>query len=221
MVPTGTPAFLGAIQWSLEWEGSTAKQSAYAGYYGDTSNTTRYAAVWRTSQLWNATLNPGRRSVVAAAGSITRIALRASSAFSGGAGYTVYITKNGTRQDGAGGTVNTACALIGAQTASATFDLPLGVATSFITRACQRAPHRRDCCAPAACSRRRLMGSRSLRASRPISSTPRTARISCARAGPGTVNWEGSENFRSTLKGAKTPFRLSKLYVILEAAPGV
>ena len=114
-------------QWSLEFEGTTAKESGYASTTVSTTGTgsVRYTAPF-ASDTALPTVVTNIPNVAAAAGTITRLIVAADVAPGVGAGRTFYINKNSVRQDGSGGSVNTACALVGAITsASATFSLPV------------------------------------------------------------------------------------------------
>ncbi len=74
---------------------------------------------------WNSTTGEVD-NIVACDGTITHARLYADVAPGVGTGYDIYIYKNGTKQDGTGGTVDTHMSITGTnQTASATFSLPV------------------------------------------------------------------------------------------------
>lgn len=126
---SGSPASATA-RWSLEFEGTTAKESGYALVLTSASQagSPRAAGLFTTTAGTFSTSPPPANiaNIVAAAGTLTRLIASVDTAPGVGNGYTFYVNKNGTRQDGSGGSVNTACALVGAITsASATFSLAL------------------------------------------------------------------------------------------------
>lgn len=121
---TGAPDAGNGTRWSLEFEGTMPNESAYAQQLSTTGTTAvaRQTGVFAFPSTYIATV----RNVVAAAGTLTGMRARVNTAPGVGNGMTFYLNKNGTRQDGSGGTVNTACALVGAiTTASASYSLPL------------------------------------------------------------------------------------------------
>jgi hypothetical protein len=125
-VGASTPTATTGVRWSLEFEGSTAKESGYGGPLGAFSSTTsRFGGVFTTLIIPQPTAAEAAQ-VVAAAGTLTRTDAWLSSSVTAGNGLTFYVVKNGVRQDGTGGTVNTGCAVIGPTTqAAATYSLPL------------------------------------------------------------------------------------------------
>lgn len=124
---SGSPAGSTA-RWSVEFESSTAFESGYSAALGTAANSgsPRACGLFASAYALTTSLTAPTNlvNIVAAAGTLTR--LIASVTLTGaGVGYTFYVNKNGVRQDGTGGTVNTACALIGVTSASASFALPL------------------------------------------------------------------------------------------------
>jgi hypothetical protein len=125
-VSGGTPADCGVVQSSLEIENPDNDTSIYG--FGDTNSiaagATEYTAALGGSE-WAASTLLG--SVAALDGTITGYRLQASGAAgTGGSGKarTFVIQKNGTDQDGSGGTPNTTITLLEtATTGSATFSL--------------------------------------------------------------------------------------------------
>jgi len=132
---SGVPAATISVRWSLEFEGTTAKESGYSAMLGGSNATTRAAGVFVLSGSTSTTA-VNARNVVAAAGTLTGMVASVTAAPGVGNGFTFYVNKNGTRQDGTGGTVNTACALTGAITAvSVTYSLPLAAGDVVYTEA--------------------------------------------------------------------------------------
>lgn len=67
-------------------------------------------------------------SLAALAGNITRLYAYAHSGAPGAGNWTSYIVKNGIRQDGTGGTVDTSCVIMGSNTtAVSSFTLPIAI----------------------------------------------------------------------------------------------
>jgi len=125
-VSGGAPPGTTGVRWSLEFAGTTAKESGYGGPIGFFSSTgARFGGVFSMLTTPQAAAADAVQ-VVAAAGTLTRTDAWLASSITAGNGLTFYIRKNGVRQDGTGGTVNTACALMGGTTqAAATYSLPL------------------------------------------------------------------------------------------------
>jgi hypothetical protein len=121
---TGTPSN-SIARMSLEFEGTTAKESGYAQYLGPSANN----AVARTTGAFS--MHPTgagappqtAQTLVAVDGVITKMYVSASANPGAGVGMTWYLNKNGVRQDGTAGTPNTGVALIGVTLASRTFSL--------------------------------------------------------------------------------------------------
>lgn len=114
---------------SIEFQSTVDGVSIYGGGLGwPAPGETRYDGVFRLSSgnIYGGltTVGPARHPV-AAPGTLTASYGRAASAPAGGNGITVYINKNGVRQDGTGGTVNTALSMIGVASANVSYSLPL------------------------------------------------------------------------------------------------
>ena len=128
VTPSGTPTDFSFCRWSIEWEGTTPRESTYGMNTGGVNVAQGYFPVFGATH--NRTFNAStvnRANVVAAAGALTGVTVRYDATPpSAGTGWTVRIVKNGILQDGSGGTVDTTCdATTGAQTVAATFSLPL------------------------------------------------------------------------------------------------
>ena len=111
----GTPTDSGFWRGSLEFESDETGVSIYGGNLGwqTGGGTTRYEGVFRIAGQDAAASSTGVRNVAAAAGTITALYAFTDAATIGATyGVTLYINKNGTRQDGTGGTVDTALNLL-------------------------------------------------------------------------------------------------------------
>lgn len=125
VVSSGSPAASGDIWGSIEFESTNTAESLYGGTIGlESSGSTRYEGVLRCTQTPSTTPEVAR-SVMPCSGTFTAMYSRADSAPGGGDGVTLYINKNGVRQDGTGGTVNTTLSMIATAAANTTFTLPV------------------------------------------------------------------------------------------------
>lgn len=114
---------LGDTVVSLEFEGSTANESLY-GFAGNTSvsaSAARYNTVWAGDTAWSTTSS---QSVSAAAGTVASYRVILDVAPASGKSYLFILTKNGTDQDGTGGTPDTSLTVANtAVSGSASFSL--------------------------------------------------------------------------------------------------
>jgi len=130
-VPSGTPSASGwLITVALEFTSTNTGESGYSGQTPTVNLSTsaaRYQGVFRLNNGWNTTSATAgsARSVVAAAGTVTALYLLLTAAPGAAKSYTFSLYKNGTKQDGSGGTVDTRVIITGAgvTTGSATFSL--------------------------------------------------------------------------------------------------
>lgn len=126
IVGAGTPQFVFA---SVEFEGSTTAQSAYAtsvsgGLNSNSAN--RYNALFRGADQWAGTEDHSSRNIVAVSGVINALYVRLDAAPTAGNSWIFSIYKNGVKQDGSGGTVDTRVTIADAATSgNATFSLPV------------------------------------------------------------------------------------------------
>jgi hypothetical protein len=212
---TGTPANSGAWNWSIEFEGTTPHTSIYGGSCGTHNNDDIYMAALGADVALSTSLNHGNKSLAACAGTMTALYVRVISVGS----YTAYLNKNGVRQDGSGGTVDTSVALAGTGVFHSTFSL--SVAPSDLLHI--------------EMERNSGSGGWTTVATCFLASTPGQFQICGGIAGnalptgateyesPVTRNlsWNATEDTRGrNLAGAITPFTLSGLQVALENAPG-
>jgi hypothetical protein len=121
VVPSGTPTASGGMWMSMQSDGSVSGESAYGFYRSNISTSAvRYNACF-FGQDWM-TAVPSQ--LVAAAGTITHMRFTVTTAPTSGKSYTFYIYKNGVKQDGTGGTVDTLVTIADAATSgNASFSL--------------------------------------------------------------------------------------------------
>lgn len=107
------------LRTSCEISGSTAAQSFYAANVIVHATSTTYVNPFRC--LHFSTTQAGVQTPVGAAGAITALyACNHGASLTGGKGVDIYVNKNGVRQDGTGGTVNTKLTLTNPATDVAT-----------------------------------------------------------------------------------------------------
>lgn len=130
-VSSGTPTGSGPVSWVMEFEPTTDDQQIYGGYAADagtTLNVARYTALLYpySSDGWSGTAASHIQNIVGVGGTVNGYAI--FSQFNAGAGtdWTFAIYKNGTKQDGSGGTVDTRLVFAGSGS-------PLGAAYSLST----------------------------------------------------------------------------------------
>jgi hypothetical protein len=121
---SGAPSSVTNWRAIFEFESTNPGESGYSGNQGLSFNgSTRYDGVFLLSGHQSTS---GSVSTIASApGTITAIYAAATSAPSAGQGATLTIFKNGVKQDGTGGTVNTTTVIHGAASGSGTFSLPV------------------------------------------------------------------------------------------------
>lgn len=112
---TGTPANIGALTYTVESLATTNNQSGYGvnGVTAMATGTVGYNGPFRGNQVWNPTENLVS-NVVAAAGTIDKAYFRLDGTAGAAKSYTFVFVKNGTVQDGTGGTPNTTLQITGA-----------------------------------------------------------------------------------------------------------
>lgn len=119
-VANGTPTAGEPFNWTVEFEGDDANTSIYGGSLGGGNLATWYAGAFNPGPV-TAGFNFGRQSLAAVAGNLTALRIRTTATGT----YHYYIYKNGVRQDGSGGTVNTQVITSAVGTVSATFTLAI------------------------------------------------------------------------------------------------
>jgi hypothetical protein len=125
VVSGGTAANSGDTRISLEFEGTTAKQSGHGWSNLGANNGTNYAHPWEGGA---ASVLNDVQGIVGVPGDITALYLRIVSSGSVGASKTIVacLVLEGVPQDGSGGTVDTRVTLTtGGTAANATFTLPV------------------------------------------------------------------------------------------------
>ena len=124
-VPTGTPTVTGIIWIGLEFTGTTAKASTcMTTSFAPSQTATNYNGVFSTDRV-AAAAGATVRNVIAVPGTITATYMVISAAAGVGNSWKITLYKNGTAQDGTGGTPNTAVTISGnsAKTGNATYSL--------------------------------------------------------------------------------------------------
>lgn len=119
VVPTGTPNVAGTTgQWqlSIEFESTTAKESGYSGapFALNTTSTVRNGVF--AGYSWTTNAGTTTHNVAAAAGDLKEAKIRLSGSPGSGKSYVFNMYKNGTKQDGTGGTVDTTITIADAAT---------------------------------------------------------------------------------------------------------
>ncbi|HET9565208.1 MAG TPA: hypothetical protein VFP27_12060 [Mycobacterium sp.] len=207
-----------SVRWSLEFE---VAGSGYTSALGSTNSAsgTRYAGVFAFTGTLATPVND-TRNVVAAAGALVRMVAAVNTAPGVSNGLTFYINKNGVRQDGSGGTVNTACALVGAITAvTATFSLSLAAGDVVYTECVPSGSFSsRNWSLGTAFSATTVGESQCCGATTNALSTSATQYAFVpAHASPGTTETA----FAQRLIGGVTAIRLYDMQALLSVAPGI
>jgi hypothetical protein len=117
-VPTNTPNVAGTTgewQLSIEFEGDNPAESGYSGCAQPLNSTTTLRNGVFAPYGWNATAALVQ-NVVAAAGSLTAARIRLTGSPGAGNSYVFNLYKNGVKQDGTGGTVDTTITIADAAT---------------------------------------------------------------------------------------------------------
>jgi len=125
--PSGTPTATGITTLTWEQESATSGESQHTGYVNAPSTTLlRYKGpLSEASGGWETTAPPAT-NVISLAGSFTKLIAVLAAAPGAGTSYVFTFYKNGVKQDGGGGTVNTTLTVSDAEiTDSVTFDLPV------------------------------------------------------------------------------------------------
>lgn len=127
---TGAPAALGSCQLLSEFTGTTEKETGYTMHHvpGNgalaAASGTEYVAGPFCGTTFSTTTPPVAANVIAVDGAITALWGRCNTAPGSGKSWDFYLVKNGTLQDGTGGTVDTKCSVADTNTtAVATFSL--------------------------------------------------------------------------------------------------
>jgi len=136
-VPSGTPSALGTsgVRTALEFDGTNAAESGYA-VAGNAIHivSTRYNGLFQGDE-WNATASL-IHNVAAAAGTVTDLYAVLSAAPGATKSVDFAIYKNGTKQDGSGGTVDTRLSIANAATTgSVSFSLSVAAGDTLYVEA--------------------------------------------------------------------------------------
>ncbi len=124
---TGSPASPGIMKWVFPYEPDTNKESVYTFTTG-TANTTPdiiWSGVFNQINAFEESAAASVTQEITCAGSIRGTGIVVSSNPGVGNGIVCYVNLNGTRQDGGGGSVNTACSMINTDRAFSDYDLPV------------------------------------------------------------------------------------------------
>lgn len=134
---TGTPGAAGVAYYSVEFEGDNANESGYAQMPATAINR-RTGVFWpvKSSGIWTLTAGNAMENVVPTGGDLKALYYRLDGAPGAGTSYHFHVYKNGVKQDGSGGTVNTTVTISDAATSgNASFTLAL-VATDRVYIEC-------------------------------------------------------------------------------------
>lgn len=217
--PSGTPAAMGQHHFGWEWTPTTDGQSIYGKGYDTLSNSaTQYNGLFCGATAW-ASSATNNTSVVATAGNLTNLYVSLSGSPGSGNNYQFAVYKNGTKQDGSGGTVDTRVTIADSATSgNASFTLGLSPGdTCYLEQIPTSTPTTRFATWSVAF----------------VATDPTQAMI-CGfdgNAPSNTVtnylqvqtqaNWGTAETLATTQSiSAVTPFTVSDLYVALTVAPG-
>jgi hypothetical protein len=125
---SGSPASMGGRpKITVEIEGEEVGVSCYGGASGTLGTGAPHTGIFSPAQ-WSVAGVIFSKEVVACIGTLTQIRLDLTVAPGSGKSYAFHVYKNGVKQDGSGGTVNTTVTIAdSAVTGSATFSLPLTI----------------------------------------------------------------------------------------------
>ena len=222
-VPSGTPAATGAngVFCSIESSGSTAKESAYAWPYGQLNATgTRWNGVFAGWTTWIATNGITTQNVVACAGTISQIYYELSGSPGVGKSYTFTLYLNDVKQDGAGGTTNTAVTISGASTSGGISPALAVAAGDRIYLEC--VPSGTPVTANARMATRfTATTDRQAQYGGFVTGSPFTASTAYAVLHQYASAWDAANEAGKTFKGGVTGFTLQGFQVALSGSPGV
>lgn len=117
-VPAGTPT-VSAVKASAEFLATTANESGYGGLHALSASQTVRNAVFNQGQWGTGTGGVNTFEIVAAAGNLTALSYKLSVAPGSGKSFVLSLYKNGTKQDGSGGTPDTRVTIADAATTGA------------------------------------------------------------------------------------------------------
>lgn len=220
-VPSGTPTTPGTrgVRTSLEFTGTTIAQSGYA-IAGDALSTAavRYTGLFDGDAY--GTVATDVHNVAAAAGTITGMRATVSAQPGVGKSWTHVIYKNGVKQDGTGGTVNTTVTISDTATAaSASFSLVVVGGDTFyveVTPAGTPAAATGSvACAFTATTDGESQACGVFRGNPFTASTQYTFPMNNAQ-----TSFVDTTEANMVFLGSVTAFSLTKLYVVLNGTPG-
>jgi hypothetical protein len=116
-VPSGTPAAADAIEWVCDFTPTTAGHCIHGGFTEGVDgalNTPCFNALLAPMAIftWRQTVG-NRQDIIAVPGTIEEWGVRTGVSFTSGVVYQFYLYKNGVKQDGTGGTVDSLITLTG------------------------------------------------------------------------------------------------------------
>jgi len=115
VTPTSLPT-VSNVRASVEFNGTTANESGYASLIDINTTQTWRGSVFMAGQWNTSNVGVGAFEVVGAAGNITELSYVLSTAPGSTDSYEFVMYKNGTKQDGAGGTTDTRTTITGSAT---------------------------------------------------------------------------------------------------------
>ena len=219
-VPSGTPAGWGQDDLGWEFIATNARESTYinSNQTQNTTSTLRNGVFSDLGSVWTATA-ANVTNVVPIAGSLTQGYVQLDSSPGAGKSYTFQFYKNGTLQDGTGGTVDTRIVISDSATSgNLSYNLALNPGDTVYTE-----------CVPAGTPTGRAASySYTFTAVRPqeailcgfSNNNPSTAGAQFNDI-EDNANWSSTEGFSiNQVIGGVTTFKVGKLYILLSVAPG-